>query len=190
MGLRVAFITRSCDAHLSHRSFLWRTSFYLNFPTTTQVHHYGKFIWNEAVLCFAHRLNENVFPPCAVTVLREYFVSLICHSKLINRQQLHLRREWNSPSKQAARSGVECVFVLWFTFAPYWMSNLMTLRCPDPAAHHRAVAPCTMWPSNLTTHSCSMFGLKLFKIVLTTLYRPLRAAITSGVNDWSSSSTI
>lgn len=73
------------------------------------------------------------------------------------------------PSKQAARNGVECVFVLWFTLAPYWMSNLMTLRCPEPAAHHKAVAPCTMWPSNLTTHSCSMFGLKLFKIVLTTL---------------------
>lgn len=95
-----------------------------------------------------------------------------------------------SPSKHAARRGVECVFVLWFTLAPYCMSNLITGRCPEPAAHHKAVAPCTMWPSNLTTHSCSMFGLKLFKIVLTTLYRPFRAAITNGVNDWPSSSTI
>lgn len=73
------------------------------------------------------------------------------------------------PSKQAARNGVECVFVLWFTLAPCWISNLITFRCPEPAAHQSAVAPWIMWPSNLTMHSCSIFGLKLFSNILTTL---------------------
>lgn len=34
------------------------------------------------------------------------------------------------PSKQAARSGVESVFVLWLTSAPCLTSSFMTFKCP------------------------------------------------------------
>ena len=54
------------------------------------------------------------------------------------------------PSKQAARSGVEFVFVVELTLAPRSVSSLTISRCPAAAAHHSGGAPSIVSPSNVT----------------------------------------
>lgn len=64
------------------------------------------------------------------------------------------------------------------TFCNVWMLkisnnkklNARLYKClPVPAAHHRAVAPGTMCPSNLTGHRFSMSGLNWVNNIFTTL---------------------
>lgn len=54
------------------------------------------------------------------------------------------------PSKQAALSGVELVFVVELTLAPRFTRNLTTRKCPAAAAHHNGGAPSIVSPSNPT----------------------------------------
>ena len=59
------------------------------------------------------------------------------------------------PSKQAARRGVEFVFVVELTFAPRSTKSLTIWVCPAAAAHHRGGAPSMVSPSNVTDPACS-----------------------------------
>lgn len=56
------------------------------------------------------------------------------------------------PSKQAARNGVELVFVELLTLAPNLINNLTIPKCPAAAAHHNGGAPSIVSPSKFTVH--------------------------------------
>lgn len=67
------------------------------------------------------------------------------------------------PSKQAALSGVELVFVVELTLAPRFTRNLTTRKCPAAAAHHNGGAPSIVSPSNPTASTHRLIDLFVFK---------------------------